>query len=64
MVGGCIDRIFWRNRLFLASGLLGSLVRGVLEAIPVTVIGSPVVELLRGSASEFFEIMGVCDLNY
>ncbi|KAF4349924.1 hypothetical protein G4B88_002346 (mitochondrion) [Cannabis sativa] len=56
---GCIDRIFWRNRLFLTSGLLGSLVRGVPEAIPVTVIGSPLVELLRGSASEFFEIMGV-----
>ncbi|KAL3612995.1 hypothetical protein CASFOL_043171 [Castilleja foliolosa] len=50
---GSIDRIFWRNWLFLTSGPIGywavKIVTGVPEAIPV--IGSPLVELLRGSAS-------------
>ncbi|KAI5664296.1 hypothetical protein M9H77_23619 [Catharanthus roseus] len=49
----CIDRIFWRNWLFLTLGQIGywavKIVTGVPEAIPV--IRSPLVELLRRSSS-------------
>ncbi|CAA0821750.1 Cytochrome b6 [Striga hermonthica] len=51
---GSIDRIFWRNLNYIdPRHQIGyravQIVTGVPEAIPV--IGSPLVELLRGSAS-------------
>ncbi|MCE0481303.1 hypothetical protein HAX54_038956 [Datura stramonium] len=57
---GCINRIFWRNRLFLTSGpnwLLGSENSNRCpDAIPV--IGSPLVSV-RGSASDIYCHRGI-----
>ncbi|KAG5570954.1 hypothetical protein H5410_060720, partial [Solanum commersonii] len=50
---GCINCIFWHNWLFLPWDQIGywvvKIVTGVPDAIPI--IGSPLVKLLRGSAS-------------